>query len=156
MLEDAHIALTSQEKNKIEIVDFGLNNLLEIGLQIITYINTERVCAKELVLFPHQTCPEHLHPTIGTQIGKEETFRCRKGLVYLYVEGPKTELIKAKKPKTTTTVFNEIILLEGMQYTIYPQTKHWFQAGPHGAIVSEFSTKSTDQYDIFTDKNLIR
>src|SRR6185437_11532858 len=46
----------------------------------------ERCCAKELVLFPGQTCPEHRHPPLGPdKPGKEETFRCRWGTVYLYV-----------------------------------------------------------------------
>jgi D-lyxose ketol-isomerase len=33
---------------------------------------------------------------------------------------------------------------------------HWFQAGPEGAIVTEFSTRSTDEYDVFTDKRIKR
>jgi D-lyxose ketol-isomerase len=37
-----------------------------------------------------------------------------------------------------------------------PDTKHWFQSGPEGAIVSEFSTRSTDEADIFTDPRIKR
>jgi len=33
---------------------------------------------------------------------------------------------------------------------------HWFQAGPEGAIISEFSTQSHDETDIFTDPDIIR
>ncbi len=155
--EKAGIVLTAQEKQKIEMADFGLDVAEEIGLQILTYINTERVCAKEMVLLPHQTCPEHKHiPTNGME-GKEETFRCRYGKVYLYVpgEGDKNN-IKAQIPKTDVTVFNEIILNPGEQYTIMPETLHWFQAGDEGAVISEFSTKSTDETDVFTDKRIIR
>jgi D-lyxose ketol-isomerase len=32
-----------------------------------------------------------------------------------------------------------------------PGTLHWFQAGPEGAIVSEFSTQSRDELDEFSD-----
>ena len=39
----------------------------------------------------------------------------------------------------------------GEQYTISPDTLHWFQAGDEGAIVSEFSSTSSDEADIFTD-----
>ncbi len=155
--EKAGIVLTDQEKEKIEMADFGLDVAEEIGLQILTYINTERVCAKEMVLLPHQTCPEHKHiPTNGME-GKEETFRCRYGKVYLYVpgEGDKNN-IKAQISKTDVTVFNEIILNPGEQYTIMPETLHWFQAGAEGAVISEFSTKSTDETDVFTDKRIIR
>jgi D-lyxose ketol-isomerase len=37
-----------------------------------------------------------------------------------------------------------------------PGTWHWFQAGPEGAIVSEFSTRSTDEADRFTDPRIAR
>ena len=87
--EKAGIILTDEEKKNIEVADFGLNDLKNTGLEIITYVNTERVCAKELVLFPRQTCPEHKHPPVDGELGKEETFRCRWGEVYLYVSGEK-------------------------------------------------------------------
>jgi len=85
--EKAHIALTSKEKESIEITDLGFGQIEKVGLQIITYINTDRYCAKEIVLLPNQTCPEHKHPDHDGQRGKEETFRCRYGRVYLFVEG---------------------------------------------------------------------
>ena len=90
-LDRAGIVLTPEEGEKIEVADFGLNELEVTGLELVVYVNTERVCAKELVLFPGQTCPEHRHPPIGDEPGKEETFRCRWGTVYLYVEGKPTE-----------------------------------------------------------------
>jgi hypothetical protein len=37
-----------------------------------------------------------------------------------------------------------------------PNTLHWFQAGPEGAIVSEFSTQSRDDLDVFTDPDIAR
>ena len=82
-LERAGIVLTPDEAANIEVADMGLGELETTGLQLVVYINTERCCAKELVLFPRQTCPEHRHPPIGADPGKEETFRCRWGLVYL-------------------------------------------------------------------------
>lgn len=159
--EKAHIALTDTEKENVEVADFGLNDLEHIGLQLITYINTERCCSKEMVLFPGQTCPEHRHAPIESigYIGKEETFRCRYGTAYLYVEGEDTEKMEGKVPEGyegTYTVFHEIVLHPGEQYTIYPDTKHWFQAGREGAVISEFSTTSRDEYDIYTDKNIKR
>ena len=36
---------------------------------------------------PGQTCPDHRHPPTGASPGKEETFRCRWGDVYLYAPG---------------------------------------------------------------------
>ena len=153
----ASIVLTDEEKSNVEIADFGKNNLDEIGLQLVTYINTERVCAKEMVLLPGQTCPEHKHIPTGSMQGREETFRCRFGEVYLYVEGEKNVAeIKGKIPPTDVTVFHEIVLKPGEQYTIMPETLHWFQAGKEGAVISEFSTRSTDETDIFTDSTIVR
>ena len=64
--EAAHIVLTEEEKSRIEAADFGLGRVDKVGLQLLTYINTDRVCAKEMVLLPGQTCPEHRHvPTNG-------------------------------------------------------------------------------------------
>lgn len=153
----AGIILSEEEKKNIEVADFGLDMIDELGLQLLIYVNTERVCAKEMVLTPYQTCVEHKHVPTGGQAGKEETFRCRYGKVYLYVEGEgNKEDIKARLPKSDVTVFHEIELNPGDQYTLMPETWHWFQAGEEGAIVSEFSTRSTDDTDIFTDKRIVR
>jgi D-lyxose ketol-isomerase len=148
--------LTPQEAANIEVADLGLGQLETTGLQLVVYVNTERCCAKELVLFPRQTCPEHRHPPIDGEPGKEETFRCRWGVVYLYVPGPATERPNARPPEGAYTVWHEIVLRPGEQYTIPPDTLHWFQAGDEGAVVSEFSTRSRDEYDIFTDTRIRR
>ncbi|MGQ9514431.1 MAG: D-lyxose/D-mannose family sugar isomerase [Thermoproteota archaeon] len=158
-LKRAGIVLTKKEKENIEVADFGLGDLEHTGLQLVTYVNTQRVCAKELVLFPKQTCPEHMHPNIHGRLGKEETFRCRFGTVYLYVPGKKTVRPRCKPPpgrEKFYTVWHEIRLRPGEQFTIKPRTLHWFQSGREGAVVSEFSTRSTDEKDIFTDPSIKR
>lgn len=158
-LDRAGIVLTSGEAENVEVADFGLSELETLGLQLVVYVNTERVCAKELVLFPRQTCPEHRHPAVGGEPGKEETFRCRWGTVYLYVEGEPAHAIAATLPtgrEDTFTVRHEIVLRPGDQYTIPPDTLHWFQAGDEGAVVSEFSTRSRDEFDVFTDPQIRR
>jgi D-lyxose ketol-isomerase len=139
MLAEAGIVLTPVEREQIEVADFGLDRLEEVGLQLVVYVNTDRVCAKELVLFPHQACPEHRHPPVAGEPGKEETFRCRIGTVHLHVAG-----------------HDEIVLGPGEQFTIMPDTLHWFRAGDEGAIVSEFSTRSRDETDVFTDPQIVR
>jgi D-lyxose ketol-isomerase len=158
-LASAGIVLTDAERAMIEVADFGLSELETTGLQLVVYVNTERVCAKELVLLPGQTCPEHRHVSVDGQPGKEETFRCRQGLVYLYTEGEPTPNPKAtptRLDKGAYSVWHETILRPGDQHTIMPDTKHWFQAGPEGAIVTEFSTRSTDEHDVFTDPDIAR
>jgi D-lyxose ketol-isomerase len=158
-LSRAGLAITPEESENIEVADFGLNQLEQTGLELVVYLNTERVCAKELVLFPHQTCPEHRHPPVEGEPGKEETFRCRWGQVYIYVPGEPNAHPKAVPPRDRTetyTVWHEVILNPGEQYTLMPNTLHWFQAGEEGAVVSEFSTRSLDDSDIFTDPEIQR
>jgi D-lyxose ketol-isomerase len=159
-LDRAGIVLTPAEAAAIEVADFGLSELETTGLALVVYVNTDRYCAKELVLLPRQTCPEHRHPPVGNDPGKQETFRCRQGLVWLYVEGERaTGELQARVPAGSEayyTVFHEITLGPGEQYTIPPNTWHWFQAGDEGAVVSEFSTQSRDEFDIFTDPHIRR
>ncbi len=110
-------------------------------------------------MLPRQTCPEHRHPSVGNSPGKEETFRVRWGSMYLYVPGPASDPRHATPPagrEKTYTIWHEIELNPGEQYTLYPNTLHWFQAGPDGAVVSEFSTSSTDEHDVFTDDEIAR
>lgn len=95
--QKAGIVLTDDEVEDIQIMDYGLGKLEETGLQLFIYVNTDRYCSKELVLFPRQTCPEHRHPPVGGEKGKQETFRCRWGKVYLYVEGEKAENPRDRK-----------------------------------------------------------
>ncbi|MES9776524.1 MULTISPECIES: D-lyxose/D-mannose family sugar isomerase [Bacillus] len=155
--QKAGIVLTDNEVEDIQIMDYGLGKLEETGLQLFIYVNTDRYCSKELVLFPRQTCPEHRHPPVGGEKGKQETFRCRWGKVYLYVEGEKTEnpsVLPPEEDKEYYTVWHEVVLEPGGQYTIPPDTKHWFQAGEEGAVVTEMSSTSTDDHDIFTDPRI--
>ena len=159
MLERAGIVLTPAERAQIEVADFGLAELDRTGLQLVTYVNTDRYCAKELVLFPGQTCPEHRHPPVGGEPGKMETFRCRWGRVHLFVEGRPNGQSAASPPagsETYYTVFHELVLAAGDQYTIPPDTLLWFLAGDDGAVVSEFSSTSRDELDVFTDPRIVR
>jgi D-lyxose ketol-isomerase len=159
LLKKAHIVITPEEAKKIETADFGLCEPEITGLQLIVYLNTDRCCAKELILLPKQTCPQHKHPRVKGEQGKEETFRCRWGKVYLYVQGKPVAKPGCRPPKDSVkyyTVRHQIILNPGRQYTLAPDTWHWFQAGPKGAVVSEFSTKSRDESDIFSDPRIRR
>ncbi len=161
MLTEVGIVLTDQEKQTVEIVDLGLGEYEQTGLALVVYHNDEKYCAKELVLLPRQTCPQHKHPALPelNYPGKQETFRCRWGKVYLYVEGDPVDMPKAVPPagrEQHYTVWHEVVLHPGEQYTIPPQTWHWFQGGPDGAIVSEFSTRSIDEADVYNDPDIRR
>jgi D-lyxose ketol-isomerase len=51
---------------------------------------------------------------------------------------------------------HEIVLKPGDQLTFEPYEKHWFQAGPRGAVLYSFSTTVRDGLDGFTDPNIQR
>jgi len=161
LLDAQHIALAPHERQHIELADFALAHFPLSGLGILVYINNDRYCAKEIIMLPRQTCPEHRHPPFQNNPGKTETFRCRRGIVHLFVPGTRTENPNAQPPQGSEggghySVFHQITLHPGDQYTIPPNTPHWFQSGPEGAIVSEFSSPSRDDLDIFTDPRIKR
>ena len=137
-LARAGVVVTDAERDAIEVADFGLGSLREAGLMVLVYVNTDRYCAKELVLYPGQSCPEHRHPPFDGTPGKQETFRCRAGFVTLDVDG------------------EQILLHPGEQHTIPPDTLHSFRAGDEGAVVTEFSSASRDDLDVFTDPEIRR
>jgi D-lyxose ketol-isomerase len=90
MIRAVGIQITDEEANNIEVVDFGLKNLEREGVQVLTIVQTERISIKVLVLFPNQTEPEHLHPPVADDPGKEETVRVISGTVYFYIPGDDT------------------------------------------------------------------
>jgi D-lyxose ketol-isomerase len=156
-LDDAGVVITPRERDGLEVADFGLGRFESEGLGLITYVNTPRTCAKELVMWPGQTCPQHRHPPVGDDPGKEETFRVRQGECILYVDrGAPASAPRCKAPNDHYMALHEVVLRPGEQYTIPPDTWHWFQAGPDGCVVSEFSTTSRDEMDIFLDPNVAR
>ena len=115
-------------------------------------------------MLPGQCCPEHRHPPIASDPGKEETFRVRQGEVHLFLPGHKQgsgerEFALRFLPPAkhaTVTMFRHVHLRPGDQYTLKPNTPHWFVAGAEGAVVSEFSTRSRDDADVFTDPAIKR
>ncbi len=160
----AHVAIRPDEIAAIELADLGLGDFESQGLGVVMVVNNERYCGKELAMLPGQTCPQHRHPPVKladgrADPGKRETFRCRYGVVWLYVEGQATVPAKCRPPAGSAehySVFHEIELRPGDQYTIPPNTLHWFQAGPDGALVTEFSSASRDELDVFTDPRIRR
>jgi D-lyxose ketol-isomerase len=158
-MERAGVVLSETEKAKIEVSDFGLSDLEHQGAQILTFFNTNRLSAKVIVLFPWQILPEHWHPAMGRDVGKEEIMRVRWGEVYLYVPGPPTPKPKAKIPageEINFTVWHEVVLRPGDQHIIPPQTVHWFQAGDEGAVIDDYSSTARDLLDGFTNPRVVR
>lgn len=157
-IRESGIVITGEEADRIDVVDFGLSHLETEGVQVLTLVQTERVSVKVLVLFPNQTEPEHWHPPVGDDPGKEETIRAVSGTIYFYVQGESTFkqgfLVEGKE--RYYTLRHEIILKPGDQITFQPGEKHWFQARDEGAVMYSFSSVARDALDQFTDPHIAR
>ena len=158
MMREAGIQIMDNEIDKIDVVDFGLSQLCIEGVQVFTMVNTDRLAAKVLVLFPNQTEPEHWHPKVGDDPGKQETIRHIWGDLRFYVAGPDTlnEGFVVPGKDDVYNLRHEIVLAPGDQLTFEPYDKHWFQGGPRGAVLYSFSTTVRDGLDGFTDPAIER
>ena len=158
LIERAGLFITEAEKQRIAAADFGLSRLEQEGVEILTMFETDRIAGKILVLFPYQTEPEHWHPSVGDDPGKEEVIRALWGDLYFYVPGDDTlkEGFIVEGKDDCYTMRHEVNMTPGDQLTLPPGTKHWFQAGARGAVMYSFSTKVRDTLDQFTDPDIVR
>ncbi len=131
LIRESGISITDKETEEVEVADFGLSRLDMEGAQILTLVSTDRIAVKIIVLFPNQTIPEHWHPRVGEDPGKEETVRVVSGTVRFYIPGDESmrEGFVPAGQEDAYTVRHEFILKPGDQITLQPGTKHWFQAG---------------------------
>jgi len=158
MIRTAGIHITDKEAEGIEVVDFGLSQLEKEGVQVLTLLQTERISVKVLALFPNQTEPEHWHPPVAGDPGKEETVRVISGTLYFYSPGENTfkEGFLVKGKEHCYTMRHELVMRPGDQITLAPGVKHWFQARDEGVVMYSFSTVARDALDQFTDKDVVR
>ena len=158
MIRKSGIQITDEEAKTIEVVDFGLSDLERQGVQVLTLVQTERISIKVLVLFPNQTEPEHWHPPVEDDPGKEETVRVIAGTVYFYVPGEDTfkEGFIVEGKDDCYTMRNEIVMKSCDQIILPPGEKHWFQARNEGAVMYSFSTIARDALDQFSDPKIER
>lgn len=160
LLKNAGITVYPADRERIEVTDFGLSNPVQEGAQILTWVQTGRIGVKILVLFPYQTLPEHWHPPVGSESGKEETVRHIWGDLVIGIEGePETAESSATLPPGKAAYYtcrHEIVPAPGEQVTFAPGEKHWFHAGRSGAVAYSFSTVVRDALDGFTDPDVNR
>ena len=158
VIRESGISITGKEMEKVEVADFGLSRLDIEGAQILTLVATDRIAIKIIVMFANQTIPEHWHPRVGEDPGKEETVRVISGTLRFYIPGDESmsEGFMPDGKKDVYTVRHELILKPGEQITLQPGTKHWFQAGKEIAVMYSFSTVARDVLDCFTDPKIDR
>lgn len=157
----AGVPIRPDEENKIAIVDFGLNQFEKEGMHLFTLVHSSRYAVKALAHLPWQTEPEHWHPPVGDDPGKQETVRVLWGTCYFYLpsEDGKQGMITGKIPEGKEGVYTcakEMIMKPGDQITLEPGVKHWFQGGPEGAVIYTFSSTARDTLDGFSDPAVCR
>jgi D-lyxose ketol-isomerase len=153
LIEQAAIPLTEQERSRLLPTDFGLNNFMHEGVVLLDVLRTPVVRISVLVLLPNQTLPEHCHPCGPHGPGKEETVQCLAGEFRVYRPG-KNSLLKGFIPtgkEHCYTVFEETVLLPSDKVIVFPDQRHWFQAGPEGAVGITFQNTIDESYNQFTD-----
>jgi D-lyxose ketol-isomerase len=146
--------------NKLFVSDFGLGRFTEAGLGVIVWWGdeTNNYSGLDAFLLPGQIIPEHWHVKLGNIPAKMEAWLARYGEMYAYAEGapapnPQAKIAPGDAPYLT--VKSERILRPGDIAGIsHPLEKHWMQAGPQGAIFTEFSTFHTGAAVKFTDPKI--
>jgi len=158
MLKKAGIVITDEEVKKIAAADFGLSHLEKEGAQILTFLETDRVAFKIIALFPNQTMPEHWHPPVGDDPGKEETIRVISGPLFFFIPGDENirEGFIPEGKEAYYTVRHELVMNPGDQITVEPGKVHWFQSGIEGAVLYSISSTARDILDRFTDPEIVR
>ncbi|MBD3243904.1 MAG: D-lyxose/D-mannose family sugar isomerase [Chitinivibrionales bacterium] len=153
MIREAGIALSDTEAAAIEVVGFGLGHPQHEGAQIVTLVATDRYAVKVLALFPGQTEPEHWHPPVGDDPGKQETIRIVSGELRFYTSGTDT-LHAGNVPQGKEQYYtcrHEHVMKPGDQLTLEPGAPHWFQPGSRGCVLFSFSSVVRDACDGFSD-----
>lgn len=146
--------------SKIFVTDFALGRFTETGLGAIVWHGdaTNNYSGLDAYLLPGQIIPEHWHVKVGDIPPKMESWLVRSGEIYTYAEGvptPKMKATIASGDAPFITVKTERILRVGEIASISrPMEKHWMQAGPQGAIFTEFSTFHTGEAVRFTDPKI--
>ncbi len=114
----------------------------------------------EIFLLPGQMIPEHWHvplPAENVPV-KMESWHVRWGSTCTYGEGQPTAKLAVKIPeceeKYVTVRREKVLKLGEVTGLTRPEQKHWQQAGPEGAIVTETSTFHSGAAVRFTDPRI--
>jgi len=152
LLKISGFPLTEREVDSLEVKDFGLDNVRTEGFGLIDLLRTQTIRINLIVLLPHQTLPQHLHPSYDNEPGKEETLRVLYGTTRVFVEGAPSPCVDIPAGKEQWyTALKKIELDSGAQYSVPPNTKHWFQAGENGSVNIAFQNRVDESKNIFYD-----
>ncbi len=155
LIQKSGLILSQNEWAQLTVNDFGLGDFYKEGFTFIDLLRSPQIRVCLLVLLPNQTLPQHVHtPYEGEAEGKEETLRVLYGHTKVYIEGQIETDVKIPEGKDAYyTALKEIPLNAGGQFSIPPQVKHWFKAGPEGSVNMTFQKRVDESKNIFDDPN---
>jgi D-lyxose ketol-isomerase len=151
----AGFVLSQNERDGIQVVVF--RDYSYSAVAAIDLVMHARYGARLIIWLPNQMMVEHWHPDADGNPGKEETFRVLWGTVHAYRRGVPSAGATARIPGGDEHAFtsrHEVVLNAGEQWTLEPHERHWFVAGPDGAVALEVSSTVRDSYDGLTDTAL--
>jgi D-lyxose ketol-isomerase len=161
-LEAAPYPIPERLRKEIWVSDFGLGHFTEVGLAGMFWVNNQKdnYTSLDFFLLPGQMIPEHWHvplPADNVPV-KMESWHVRWGSTYTYGEGEPADKLAVKIPeceqKYVTVRHEKALKLGDVAGLTRPQQKHWQQAGPEGAIVTETSTFHSGAAVRFTDPRI--
>jgi len=161
-LEAAQYPISEQLRKEMWMADFGLGRFIEVGLGGMFWVNNQKdnYTSLDFFLFPGQMIPEHWHvplPAENVPV-KMESWHVRWGSTYTYGEGEPAAKLGVKIPeceeKYVTVRHEKVLKLGEVAGLTRPEAKHWQQAGPEGAIVTETSTFHSGAAVRFTDPRI--
>lgn len=154
LLVKSGFPISKNELEMLEVNDLGLGDIRKEGFAFIDILRTNRLRITILMLLPNQSLPQHVHPPYEEEIGKEETIRVIFGQTKVYSAKDNQEhdpiLIPTGKEKYYTAR-HETKLEQGQQFTVTPNTNHWFQGGNEGAVNICFQNRVDETRNIFFD-----
>jgi D-lyxose ketol-isomerase len=162
LMKAAGFPISDFVRENLWVADFSLGSFNEIGLGGVFWTNQKEwnYASVEIFLLPNQMIPEHWHVAIESDgvTPKMESWVVRYGKSYTYGEGEPAKKVQAKiheREAQHITVTNETVLNVGQTTGITkPLEKHWMQAGPQGAVITEVSTFHTGDAVKFTNPDI--
>ena len=162
LMKVAGVSVSDNVRKNLWVADFSLGRFAEVGLGGVFWVNDKKwnYASIEIFLLPNQMIPEHWHVAIESEdvTPKMESWIVRYGKSYTYGEGEPTSPLGVKihdREAKCVTVKHETVLGVGDVIGITkPLEKHWQQAGPAGAIVTEVSTYHFGKSVRYTNPNI--
>jgi hypothetical protein len=161
-LEAAGYPISPRLRQEMWTADCGLGHFTEVGFGGMFWVNNQKdnYASLEIFMLPGQMIPEHWHVPLPAEHVpvKMESWHVRWGSTITYGEGEPTAKLAVKIPaceeKYVTVRCEKVLQLGEVTGLTRPEQKHWQQAGPAGAIVTETSTFHSGAAVRFTDPRI--